>query len=490
MSDQMDYRNEQILVSYVLHNLNKLYEIDSGLFVSPKTKAIYAACKETNEKQLAFSFDTLTSIAVKSYPSIGPNDIQTIYDNYSDFQNLDYHLQLQKDYYLKEVDLPKIFEDIHVEQKKKGGRVNRDFLITKLNSAISIINSDAGSDLDILSSSEWMDVHRRGDEARQKDLHPKSIGWSTLDKLIKQPMLAGEITTIAAPSGMGKSIFVLNVIYNLIRRNTPVLSINTEMGAVTNADRFIGLWGNIQSDSIIQRNRSQAITDKIEATRQEISKNNYIHYKSKRSLYISDIDKMIYRTKEKMMDLKAWDFENPYMVVTLDLFELLLDIKMKDANLLAKAVDDLHRMLEKHTINENPYVSFLIVTQIGETLFRDTSFRKRFKTMDDLDDFTFSVEDIYGSSGFTQRSRTVLTLSRPQQLKRKFFPMEAETLDPQDDQIYVNSGKSTHGGIGVCKMWFNTETGKMHPVSNEPYSPNTTNNEQLNEPNVVRRVKR
>lgn len=487
MSDNIDYRNEQLLVSYVLHNPSKLHEVDPGLFVSPISKAVYHACKETVDKSLTFNFDTLTSIARTVYAPLGPEDTKMIFDSFSEFENLNHHIELQKNQYLKKVELHKILEDIHVEQSKKG-KVNEDFLKKSFQKGLSILDGQ-NKGPEILSAKGWMDKHRQGDEARQRDLKPKTIGWKLLDNLIKRPLQAGEITTVAAPPGMGKSIFILNAIRNLVSKETPVLSINTEMGEVANADRFIALWGGITTDSIIQRGRSESVSAKIESIRKEIELNPYIEYCSEESLFLSDFDKMILQAKERFMDTGVWDNDNPYMVVTLDLFELLMDIKVKDTGTLSRVIDDMHRIIKKHTINGLPFVALVIVTQVGENLFRDTSFKKQFKTMDDLNDFTFTVADIYGTAGFSQRSRTVILLTRTIVLKRYWFAKEAETLDPNEDIMLINVGKNNHNRTGVLPMWFNDETGVLMPrPQNAPYVPSVTNSEAKEEPKkIIRR---
>lgn len=486
MSDNIDYRNEHLLISYILHDTSRLHEIDPGLLISPVAKSIYHACKETLDKELVFNFETLTSIGRTVYPVLGPDDIKLVYDSFSEFENLQHHIDLQKNQYLKKVELPKILEDIHVEQSKKG-KISEEYLRRSFQKGLSILDSQTKGP-QILSSREWMDVHRQGDEARQKDTKPKTTGWTVLDNLIKRPLQAGEITTIGAPPGMGKSIFVLNAIRNLVSKETPVLSINTEMGEVVNADRFIALWGGITTDSIIQRNRPMIVYNKIEEIRKDIDLNPYIQYCSEESLYIADFEKMIKQVTEYYKDNHVWNHENPYIVITLDLFELLLDIKVKDTTTMSRVVDELNRIVKSHKINGLPFIALVLVTQVGENIFRDTNFRKQFKTMDDLDTFSFTTADLYGTSGFTQRSRTVILLTRTLALKRYWFPKEAETLDANMDIMLVNVGKNNHNRTGILSMYYNDEVGTLDPVTKEkPYTPLITNTQDAEPKKIIRR---
>lgn len=463
----MDYLNEKLLISYILHNTSKLYEINTKELIAKESKAIIKAIEEFNENKLEFSFSTLTALARKYEETIDISLIENIYKTYSDFTNLEHHKKLQSDYYIKNIVQQDIFEKIY-SQTKKQGELNKPELLKNIDK-VRLILSDKSEDKTIYSSEEWMDLHRRGDFDRQNDKFPKTSGYPTLDRKMSRPFLAGDFITTAAPPGMGKSIFTMNMIYQWITKGYPVLSLNTEMGEVVNADRLIGLVGGIPNSEIIRRDRPEEVSVLIEKTRQKIASIPNLFYSSQESLYIDDIDRMISLAKEKFMDMGIWNHENPYMVITLDLFDLLLDIKRKSPDEIGKAIDDFHRMLRKHKINGLPYVAGNVVTQIGENLFRDTSFRNRFSTPDDLDNFIFTAYDIFGSSTFNQRSRVILTLSRPSHLKTLFFPEEAVRWeeDPKENYIIVNVAKNNYGNAGTVRFWFNPKTGMISPIVEE-----------------------
>lgn len=460
----MDYLNEKLLISYLLHNTNKLHEVNTDEFIAKESKAIVEAIKEYNQKDLSFSFSTLTALARKHDETIDFSLIESIYNTYQDFTNLSYHQTLQSDIYLKNVVQNNIFETIYSDTKKQG-KLDRDKLLKNLDKVKTIV-SDHSDQKSFYTTTEWMDLHRRGDQDRQNDKFPKTSGYPTLDRKMGSSFLAGDFVTTAAPPGMGKSIFTMNMIYQWITKGYPVLSLNTEMGEVVNADRLIGLVGGIPNNEIIKRDRSEEVSILIEKTRQTISSIPNLFYSSQESLYIDDIDRMISLAKEKFMDLGVWNHKNPYMILTLDLFDLLLDIKRKSPDEIGKAIDDFHRMLRKHKINGLPYVAGDVVTQIGENLFRDTSFRNRFSTPDDLDNFVFTAFDIFGSSAFNQRTRLMFTLSRPSHLKTLFFPEESVRWeeDPKENYIIVNIAKNNYGGVGTVKFWFNPKTGKISPI--------------------------
>jgi replicative DNA helicase len=459
-----DYRNEQLLVSYILHNPKKIHDVNTNHFIAKDSIAIAEAIKEHNEKGLEFSFDTLTNLARKHHETIDPSILKGIYEEYNDFTNLEEHKALQSDAYLKEIVQHELFAKINAITKKSGP-IEREKLAGYLDQVRSIVSGN-NEDKDVYSTSEWMDLHRKGDSDRQNDKYPKTTGYPTLDRKMKRPFMAGDFMTTAAPPGMGKSIFTMNVIYQLVTKGYNVLSLNTEMGEVANADRLIGLVANLPHDDIIKRDRDPRISALIEKGREQISTIPNLLYSSQESLYLDDVDRMLSRAKEKFMDLGTWNFDNPYMVVTIDLFDLLLDIKKKTPDEIGLAVDDFHRILKKHKINGLPYVAGNLVTQINENMFRDRAFRNKFDSPDDLNDLVFTAYDIHGASAYNQRSRIITTLSRPAHLKTLFFPEDAAHWenDPKENYILVNIAKNNYGPVGTVKFWFNTKTGKISPV--------------------------
>lgn len=484
MSDRIDYQNEQVLLSYILHNPQKINEFDEDHFISPVSEAIVKAVKQIKEEDLAFEFTTITSYARKHYDNVESSFAKDLYDNVTEFENIEKVKELQYDSYRKKKVLSRALEDLHVLSSKKG-KLDVNKAITNLDTVRNIIGGETYNSKLFYTASELMDVHEEADKLRLNDKVPKSFGWSAVDAIIGKPFQPGEVTTIAAPPGMGKSIITLNVIERHLRRGTPILSFNTEMGDLPNGDRLIGIWGGMNTEEILKRNRTSQTQKEMNEIRNEIRKVPNLHYSGTESLYISDIDRAISLSKEQFMDTGVWNHENPYMIVTLDLFELLLDIPYKKQELLAKAMDDFFRVIKKHKINGMPFASGAIVTQIGENIFRDNNFRKQFKTMEDLDNFVFTSDQIFGSSIFTQRSRTVITLSRIIQLKKMFFPIESKVLDDKQDIILLNVAKNNHKDIGVVPLWFNKNTGKSAPIPK--YFNKNTNEEEQQTRRIVKR---
>ena len=91
------------------------------------------------------------------------------------------------------------------------------------------------------------------------------------------------------------------------------------------------------------------------------------------------------------------------------------------------------------------------VIQANENKFRGG---KIFKKPDELDFYKVGLEDIEGSASFAQRCRVIMTLTRPLQLKKRYFPEQMEQWEIETDFINCNIVKQNDGAEGFIQFVF------------------------------------
>ena len=494
MSDELtlpkyqNIANESLLGAYGLKHLNQIHKLDETKFQSPVISSIIKACKKLKDDKLDFSLDTIYTVAKDYYNDITFPAIKDLYEAEYTFANIDEHIKILENDYVKHVVSRQLIEGVIVDSRKKGILDVTEF-IGKIDRLKNILQNEQTETKHAISSKEWMDRHTKADELRKNDLRRKTTGYPSLDRIIERPMEPEDYMTVAGMTGSGKSLFTLNMIKKWVDMGICVLSINTEMGEFTNADRFIAMNGNIPIKQLISRKRDSVIEQKIKESKEYIATKKNLAYLSHESLSLNDIDKLIGQATETFIENGSMDPNNPYMIVTLDLFELLLDIPTKKNTEIAAAADGFFRILKKHKLSNMSYVSGVIVTQLNENIFREGNVKKTFKEPSDFDNFTFSIESIQGSSGISQRSRVVLTVSRPKYLKKKFFPELEDVIDLDDDLFLVNIAKNNHGGLGMDSMATDNKTLRIEPFRYTPKDVDNTEVESNSGQNIKKRVR-
>lgn len=70
-----------------------------------------------------------------------------------------------------------------------------------------------------------------------------SSGYSSLDQYIKG-IRPGSFTVLAGATGIGKSLFALNILVNLGKNQVPTEYIDLENGEIVSKRRLVSMWGN------------------------------------------------------------------------------------------------------------------------------------------------------------------------------------------------------------------------------------------------------
>ena len=172
---------------------------------------------------------------------------------------------------------------------------------------------------------------------------------------------------------------------------------------------------------------------------------NYLYY-AEPDLTLNQFDGLLYKSKQIFRNIKILP-EDEYIFVTVDLLTMIREFsEYESAISLEKAMNKFHSIVRKH--NCHAYV----LLQANENKLRSG---RMFTNPNELDRYKVGLEDIKNAAVFAERCRVIKTLTRPLQMKKRFFPEQNELWNLETDFVNLNIVKQNDGDEGYCKFVFN-----------------------------------
>lgn len=450
--------NEQRILSYLMHHLDKVIEYKSIHFLYPIHNVLFKGLELLYKNNDVFDLETLFAV-VKDLPisiDIEFEIVKTIYDAFeSECPNIETHKRLLENDYIKNFVSKRFLEDIITQIHKKGYlpvdelKVSTQSLLNNLNN-ISINNK-------LLTAKALEEDHLDVLEKRDSGIIKKrSLGFRNLDERLTSPAAPGQITLVFAWTGFGKSLFTKNIENNLIKKGTCVLTISTEMLEENDMDRYLCIQKGLKINLLKQKNMNPRFKGLARKGLNELGKyKNYLYFnENEEDLDLGMLDALIYQSKEKFKDEGVLP-DDDYMVVIIDLLSDLEDFMKETKDDITLGMKILHKMAKKHKIH------FIPVVQSNENKFRQG--KSLFTKPEECDFFKLGREDIYGGTAYAKKSRVILSLMRPLELKKLFFPDQMELWNTMEDVMKVHCIKQTEGSLFTVDMLF-TDTLRIVPI--------------------------
>jgi replicative DNA helicase len=290
------------------------------------------------------------------------------------------------------------------------------------------------------------------DDPRKK----KSIGFKVLDKNITRPGAPKEITIFAALRAVGKSTFRQIIENNLINKGTPVVSFSLEMSEESTMDRMVSSKTNIPMIDLNKQSKKQINDSRLKRALKDFKTKKNFLFTDRSDFSFEKIDAALYKAKEIFRKNGTFDkIGEEYMVITIDVLNMVSDFGSQEPTDILKAMDKLHNLVKKHNVH------CIGIVQINETKLRGG---KIWKNPEDLNHYRPNLEDIYGGGGYGQRARVVGILHRPKALKERMFPEMQEIWDAEEDILEFHCVKQNDGILFLQKFIFDGEKMRISPL--------------------------
>lgn len=453
----MNIENELLIASYVLNNKDYSKEIQSYYFQDQSLKDIIECIELVykNQNITITSTDSLIDfISIEASRISKKIDIVKIKDiktSYNDFSNIDYNISILKSDYSKNIVSKNLITSL-ISKTSSGGIIDSKDLLSDIE---EIQKQLVKEDLNIFSTSE--DLVEKYYKLLNDRCNPdksKSIGFKVLDDRITRPGAEKEITIIAALRGVGKSGFKQTLENNLIHKNIPVVSFSLEMSEASTMDRYITMKTNVPMIQLNKNSKNIIEDEKVIRVLNELKQRKNYLFTDSSDLSFDKLDSALYKAKEIFRERGVLQKDDEYMVVTIDVLNMVSDFKDQEPRSILQAMDKLHNIVKKHKVH------CIGVVQINETKLRGG---KIYKEPQELDTYRPNLEDIYGGSGYAQRARLVLLLHRPKFLKERFFPDMQEIWDVEPDVLQVHCAKQNDGDLFLQNFIFDGERMRILP---------------------------
>lgn len=456
MNKTYNIENESFIVSYYLNHFNDETVFEYEYFQDETLKGLVKTIQDIKENAdiNTFNLDILNIELQKIKNITIPfNNLQTLKESYSDFTNIPYCMDILKSDYQKQIVSKGLLQTL-IGKVNSAGVLKAEDIITdlrRLEESLSVEDDNVFYNSEELVDRYIETLKRRID----KEKNYRSLGFRVLDEKLTRAASPKEITIIAALRSTGKSIFRQNLENNLINKNIPVVSFSLEMSEESSMDRFFSMKSNITMKDLNKNPQSFIHSPSMKREYEDLkSKKNYL-FTDRSDFSFAKIDKAIYKAKEVFR--KNGSFEKigeEYMVITIDVLNMVSDFGDQEPARILKAMDMLHNLVKKHNVH------CIGIVQINESKLRGS---KIWKEPEDLDAYRPNLEDIYGGSGYAQRARVVGILHRPRFLKERFFPNMAHIWEVEPDILQFHCAKQSDGELFLQEFIFDSERMRILP---------------------------
>jgi KaiC/GvpD/RAD55 family RecA-like ATPase len=451
----INLHNEEKFVSYLMKNPQDTHLLDFKFLLNSSISIICYAIEQVKKDNLYFTVDELYHY-VKQKADIPKEYLQKIYDEFIDFENLDFIIdRIKKNYISNKLNI-EILEDLLVEISPTGEvQLDKlDDLANKIKENISLIKGSTR----LLTTEQLADNYREILKKRDEGLKQRDLGYKVIKDACPNQANVGEMTLLFAPSGAGKTAMSQNMQMSWVSRNIPVIKFGTEMTIDSEMDRTMAMRLNISPGELYKEKRDDRFNSKVERALQGFSQiKNYLHV-DESSLSLGDVDNLIRSGKEHFRKEGVYKNNDEYTIVVLDLASMIKEISGEYGEGVEKGATELHN------ITKNNGIHSLLVVQANENRARGGI---RFKKPEEIDHQVFVREDIKGGAGWFERCRMVLSLYRPLMIKKQYFPDRMEEWLLEEDILWLTACKNNNGPEFRLPFIFNAESFRILPYIKE-----------------------
>lgn len=451
----INIEHEQRYISYIIKvNQDEAFYFEKDVFTDSSISALWNSCRTLLEDGIPLTIENIAAEAKNHDSRINKDNIEAIINDYNDFSNPEYIRNLVKGNYIKNKYSRQFIEDV-LTDLSSAGEINTEKLKKVSLEMADEIEYLYDKENDLKTSEELIEQYKDDLIRRSKGFTKRSLGYEVLNDIIERPAADGQITTIGALSGNLKSLFTLSIVNNLTFKDVPVLFISPEMTYEQTLDRSFAMKGKINIKNIVHIEEESRIWNKLNPLFEKFKDRKNFMFTDKGGLSIKDVEKRIVRTKTKFRNAGVFKDGDEYIFVVIDLLSMLTDLAGATP---AQIIESLDRLLE---IAKKYGIHILGVIQANEGQLREN--RRPFEVPDDVDNFKLGLGDIKWGSAWRERSRVMMTLTRPLEMKKLYFPEFMDEWKLAKDIVKVHVLKQNEGDLGFCRFAFDKQTLSIYP---------------------------
>lgn len=406
---------------------NKKYELSDLIFFELYEKTYQ---KEENEAiKLLFLESKRTE----------PVDVTFLVDKLQKFYITNKVIGKSEDFFAKLVETKQNFDKNQVLQKLKE---------------IELVLNE-GEEKKLHTFKDLAQNYRQIHIQRRQGISSRSIGSKEVDKYLTKPAAPQEMTCIVGRKGFGKSAFKNYLQNTLVNRGVPVISFELEMSNESTDDRIICSRSGLSLEELVKKDIDERTSYIIENEVKKLEQQkNYLRYCDP-TLNLEQLDNLLELGVHTFQELDVLG-PDKYFVAFFDTLDIMDDFDNASPKQIKRNVNILHRLYRKYNAH------FIPILQANENKFRTGHV---FKKPEELDYFHVTMEDIEGGAAFAARSRVVISINRPLQLKKQFFPERMDEWALELDLLNVHIIKQNDGKLAFLQFTFE-DNFRLHPLKN------------------------
>ncbi len=430
--------NERQVLCCLVDNIELVANLDRNYFVSEEGMALYEAIKALYIAHVEPSVTNLVSEGNKRHGKLTDESIRSLLETERTTGSFAYYFQRLRGDYAKAQIETSLLEKIWTKTSSKG-ELDVALLQGWVYDLQGHIDVAKGKESSIQTPEQFMDAYVRQIEARNHGLYKWEFGDTSLDQALAVGPAPGEITSIFGATGMGKSMFSLNLFNRMINSRIPCGMISLEMSGIATGDRLMGLRKDLDSRSLLPRAKGEPlddfVIDAIHREREVLSKklNNWF-FVDDPSQSIADVEATI-RRQQILMKTK-------FMILFIDLFSMLKDVSGEDPSVIEKGMNMIHEVARRLGVH------IVLLIQAN----RQTDNTKPLN-IQGIQRLRPTLNNIKNSSAIAERSRIVLGIFREKYYADRLFP-DDEEAKALDDIVEVQVLKQSMGSVGQIVKYF------------------------------------
>lgn len=443
-------KTEQSCLNCIWDNPDLLYKLDQDYWNTNAARSIKDSIQELYENKVPITINEIVAIGNKKDSTITKENLEKLSNQEYDIASFDFYLKNLRKNWAKEQIEDRLLKNTLLEVSKKGDlnvEVVRE-LVADIDRKLEVIE---GKDSLLRSLNEVAENYRGVLIKRKRGEYKFSTGDSHLDSHLAQGFPPGEITTLFGATGVGKSMFALNLVNKQINKRIPSVYYTLEMSEIASMDRLISIRQKIPA-SFFRLNEDGELPDEafklLEQESRYLKKyEDSFFLVENPSISLSDFEVTIKEAQKRM--------NTRYLIATVDLFTMLSDVGQK-ADEIEQAMNKLHSIVKRTGIHA------LIVVQANRS-----ADGARVATIEQINNLRPSLNHIKNANAMAERSRLVLGAFRPKYYASRLFP-ESEDLELMEDQLQLQILKQSSGEVGkIIRYVYDAECFRVYPLISE-----------------------
>ena len=444
------FKTEQQVLCCIWENPDLLYKIDKDYWHSNPARIIKSSIQELYENGVPITVNEIVTLGNKKDSSVTKENLEKIKEQEYDIASFDFYLKNLRKNWAKEQIEENLLKDTLIEVSKKG-ELNVDLLREYTSKVDQMLEVIEGKESLLRSISEITENYRGVLIKRKRGEYHFDTGDSHLDSYLAQGFPPGEITTLFGATGVGKSMYALNLVSKQINKMIPSVYYTLEMSEIASMDRLISIRQKIPSSFFRLDENGELPDEAFKILEKETSylkkyENRFFMVENP-SISLSDFEVTV-KEAQKRMNTK-------YLIATIDLFTMMSDVGQR-ADEIEQAMNQLHSIVKRTGIHA------LIVVQANRSA--DSA---NVPTIEQIHNLRPSLNHIKNASAMAERSRLVIGAFRPKYYASRLFP-ESEDLELMDDVLELQILKQSSGQVGqIVRYIYDAECFRVYPYISE-----------------------